>query len=195
MAYQIFTNPPESKLGFKAYNNYFSNKNEVGELNVWLQPSSIFLENLFDNKLSLQIQQATINIGCERGNHFHPYEKAFDCFYLEKGAVILGFDNIEKQVQEFYQVQEGTVCIFPPFVAHTVWNKGVDVVRFTTFRTWNYGIKRYVTPHKILLNDSVLKEVQNSRLVLINGLFGFDDFLPTTQQRNYIHDSNIDYRS
>lgn len=181
----IKINPKQSILGLRAYSSFVQHQDERGDFFIWFQPSVELMEEIHNPAMSIQIQQATILPNCTRGHHFHPYEKAIDCFYLETGTMVLGLESINGQVQEFYQIQPNTVCLFPAFVAHTVWNKGKDILRFTTFRTWNFSIDPCVSPYLIEASENIFeKTLQGCLTMNSKGHFGFATE-PTTQ-RNLI---------
>lgn len=181
MSKEIFFNPDTSKLGFRAYKSFASETTERGSFNIWFQPPLELLNEIHNPLLSLQIKQATILPNKERGNHYHSFEKAIDCFYLEKGTAVLGLQHTNNGITEFYQIPPLSVCFFPAFIAHTVWNKGADELRFTTFRTWNYAIKKYTEPYEIYADDDTFEMALKGEINFdSNGLFGLKK-QPTTQ--------------
>jgi len=46
----------------------------------------------------------------------------------------------DNTILEVYKIEPKTVVVFPPFAAHVVLNVGLDILRFTTFKTCNAGI-------------------------------------------------------
>jgi uncharacterized RmlC-like cupin family protein len=188
---QVFVNPLRSVLGVKAYDNYFSYRDRRGVLDVWFQPPLELLESMFNPVMSLQIQQATIVPGAARGHHYHPYEKAIDCFHLEAGKIALGFESINGEIQELYSFAPGTVVFFPPFVAHTAWNVGDTLLQFTTFKTWNYAIDPCVVKYQIEVSSEYLSELKESTFEMPStGMFGFDTVSPVPKQEEsacYLH--------
>jgi mannose-6-phosphate isomerase-like protein (cupin superfamily) len=163
MKKKVSINPSQSKLDFKGYDNYFRYIDQRGFLDVWWQPSNEILKSFFDSGLGMQIQSAIIKPGdSPRGNHYHPHEKAFDIFYFQRGEMILVLENLERTQQEIYHLKARKVLVFPPYVAHAVYNIGNEPIYFTTLKTYNHELNKLSVPRNIEILKRDFSRVQKT---------------------------------
>lgn len=172
---EVAINPAVSVLGLKAYDNHFVHTDGRGDLTVWLQPKVSYLPEVVEGHRSFQIQRGTIAPETTRGDHFHPYDKAVDIFFLEQGDMLLALESTDGKLQELYHISSHMVLIFPPFVAHAVRNVGRSMAAFTTFKTWNYTVDPCSVDYDIAIaQEDVRRALSEDFVMPKSGEYGFD---------------------